>query len=140
MFLQNQELDILREGGDLKVTLEERDRTIDALREKINEASTALVSLKKIVALSCSRATFEIQALRAKQNAVKQYVHETMLPSIQSLISDTSARIIKRTATIVDESTKTLLAKYRYEVQQRKIIYNKLQELKGPLFCCMLPV
>jgi hypothetical protein len=116
------------------VTLEERDRTIEALREKINEATLSLSSIKKVVALSCSRAAFEIETLRTKQQAIKQYVQETMLPSMQSLVSDTSSRIIKRTTTIVEESTKTLLAKYRYEVQQRKIIYNKLQELKGSEF------
>jgi hypothetical protein len=133
--LQNQELDLVRAGGDLKTTLKERDAAIDVLREKITQSTTSLAALKKIVESSSSRALFEIQTIRAKQDAIRLYVKDTLIPGMKQLMAETSHQMIKKVSTVVDEATRSLLAKYRYEVQLRKIIYNKLQELKGMEHC-----
>lgn len=133
----HQELNALREGDDLKATVIERDQQIDVLREKITETTIGLQTTKKLVEVSCSRAQFEIQTLRAKQEGLKQFFVESLVPKVHAMIQESLAGIMKRSETIVEEATKTLLAKYRFEVQQRKILYNKLQELKGNIrvFC-----
>jgi hypothetical protein len=122
---------VLREGGDLKITLEERDKTIDSLRERLNEATSGLASVRKVIVTIASRSKYEVDSLKAEQEALKAYIKETMLSKMSAMISDATSKISSKAAIVVDEATKILLAKYRYEVQQRKLLFNKLQELKG---------
>ena len=129
---QNQELEILRAGGDWKAQLLDRDRQIDQFRDKMAEANLSLQSIKKLVAISTSHSQFELQTLRAQQQSLRQYVTEGLYPHVQGMFEESLFNVVKRSSTLVEEATKTLTAKYRYEVQQRKILYNKLQELKGP--------
>ena len=122
----------------MKSTLAERDKTIETLRERITTTGNALSTLSQSVSVSCSRAQFEIATLKAKQAALREYIVDHYIPKMtQAIMSDTASLITQRVSGIVTEATKTLTAKYRFEVQQRKILYNKLQELKGNIrvFC-----
>jgi hypothetical protein len=65
-------------------------------------------------------------------------VYDTLAPQMTAMVQDAFAVVMKRTSTAVEDATKSLLARYRFEVHQRKILYNKLQELKGLFgFSCL---
>ncbi len=132
---QTQEIEVLRDGGDLKLTLQERDRTIDSLHERLTEATHGLSAVKQVVTLLASRAQYEVSILKAKNDAIKQFVNETLMTKMKSMMAESANLISSRAATVVDDATKILLAKYRYEVQQRKLLFNKLQEVKGMNMC-----
>ena len=49
----------------------------------------------------------------------------------------TRTKLAEKCKTAVEDATKDLITRYRYEVRQRKLLYNQLQELKGNIrvFC-----
>jgi len=53
------------------------------------------------------------------------------------MMRQASEQLSLKCSLAVEDATRDLVAKYRYEVRQRKLIYNQLQELKGNIrvFC-----
>eukprot|EP00042_Codosiga_hollandica_P054689 m.746900 g.746900 ORF g.746900 m.746900 type:complete len:747 (+) comp58960_c0_seq55:289-2529(+) len=127
----------LREGGDAKNIVAEQSRTVDGLREQLNEARTRMLAFSKAVPKLAASAKYDCATLRSEQAALRELVQGQLAPQMQTLLVHSLQQITQRSATLINESSKSLMAKYRYEVMQRKLLYNKLQELKGNIrvFC-----
>ena len=114
----------MKEGGDLKKTLAAKEKNLDELRSARDRSIKAVGSLGKSI-------SYELATLRSQAEHMRKLVQEDMMPSLQAFVTQSTLDINGRITKIVDSATRELLAKYRFEVMQRKIIYNKLQELKG---------
>ena len=86
---------------------------------------------------TAGRIKFEVESLRTEQAALRQSVERDLLSAFAAQLRELGAQMAAKAESAVADATKDLVAKYRFEVRQRKLIYNKLQELKGNIrvFC-----
>eukprot|EP00051_Salpingoeca_urceolata_P025200 m.448895 g.448895 ORF g.448895 m.448895 type:complete len:943 (+) comp20315_c14_seq55:137-2965(+) len=131
------ELEVLKAGGELKDTLAIKEKALADLEL----AHSALVqerdAAKQKQAAASSRLQFELQALKSKQEALRSAVNKNFGEDMITLMKEAQSKVVSSFRTAIESATSEVVAKYRYEVRQRKMLYNKLQELKGNIrvFC-----
>eukprot|EP00041_Stephanoeca_diplocostata_P034802 m.1204873 g.1204873 ORF g.1204873 m.1204873 type:complete len:1126 (+) comp24582_c0_seq2:344-3721(+) len=101
----------------------ERMQTLSTARRHQSVALTELVS--------------HVELVRNDHSALRDLITQTMVPMTIKMMESTKTKIADKCGSLVDNATKDLITKYRYEVRQRKLLYNELQELKGNIrvFC-----
>ncbi len=104
---------------------------IAQLRAHIAQLETTVDNLQQALRVIKESALNQLAVLRADNQSLRELVVSSHLPEMQKHVAATTVLIGKKADTIVEDATKILLAKYRYEVHQRKILFNKIQELKG---------
>ena len=129
-------------GEEMKASLAEKDETISKLEDELQESRKALASAKiqKDSAMSglksrLQRLSSEVLALKpifvelkTESVALRRSVEPDFENAIQAIIARADA-----SSGEVDE----LRAKYRAEMLQRKLLFNKIQEMRGNIrvFC-----
>lgn len=118
--------------------LKEKEDEIKRLKEqevKLQEQTTAL---KRGTTKMLQKLKFELETL-AKENKTLRAAASDTVGRAQKVF-DELAPLVRRMARIYldnDQECKDLRKKYQKEVLQRKLLYNKIQELKGNIrvFC-----
>eukprot|EP00037_Helgoeca_nana_P037025 m.14200 g.14200 ORF g.14200 m.14200 type:complete len:1137 (+) comp8308_c0_seq1:328-3738(+) len=75
--------------------------------------------------------------LKGDHKALRDLVTADFVPGTLEAMKSTRTRLAERCSTVVEDATKDLVTRYRFEVRQRKLLYNQLQEIKGNIrvFC-----
>eukprot|EP00048_Salpingoeca_helianthica_P013128 m.196045 g.196045 ORF g.196045 m.196045 type:complete len:1328 (+) comp15460_c15_seq13:156-4139(+) len=132
-----QEITLLHEGGNWKTIAEERAAASAVLSAKVGRATATTEALKRTVTALAETSLFELSNVRKRMEAIRAQAQEELCVNAPAMLASITAALIERTKADIVEQTRELTNKYRYEVRQRKLIYNKLQELKGNIrvFC-----
>eukprot|EP00039_Didymoeca_costata_P005265 m.80093 g.80093 ORF g.80093 m.80093 type:complete len:1053 (+) comp12740_c0_seq2:592-3750(+) len=79
----------------------------------------------------------QIDTLKVQKEELKDLVRSDLVPSFRISLQGLGNHLTSSMNSIAEKATREILAKYRYEVRQRKLLYNKIQELKGNIrvFC-----
>ena len=111
--------------------LEEKDAALQSLTQRLSlstiEHDTLRIQLDAVI----SAASFTVRQMRAKVDMLRQEVQQELTSTVPHLVNEFASRLLERLKLENEMATKDLVAKYRFEVRQRKILYNKLQELRG---------
>eukprot|EP00730_Choanoeca_flexa_P010422 TRINITY_DN1791_c0_g1_i1.p1 TRINITY_DN1791_c0_g1~~TRINITY_DN1791_c0_g1_i1.p1 ORF type:complete len:997 (+),score=255.90 TRINITY_DN1791_c0_g1_i1:64-3054(+) len=158
---QTQELEQLRQGGDLQATLQEREEALASAREQVAELKVAYetcnsqltvteADLKQIqsdktevdlrmtkVGTSTEQLSISAKQLRVDFDLLAVQVRQSIAQEYRQALAESCAQIASSAQSAVETATRDLRAKYRFEFRQRKLLYNKLQELRGNIrvFC-----
>jgi len=79
----------------------------------------------------------ELKLLRVEHQSLRKVVAQDMFPDMVSALQSTTDHLVGKSESVIEDATRDLMARYRYEARQRKILYNHIQELKGNVrvFC-----
>ncbi len=113
-----------------KTALTDREAAGDDLRERI----AAAMSHKRITAGLLPRLAGTLTTLRSDVAAMRTLVQTGLGEQSVAMARTAMQAMVGKYSQYVEIATRDLVAKYRYEVRQRKLLYNKLQELKGSYF------
>lgn len=129
----SEELEHLKAGGEMKETLAKTEGLLEVAKTEYAGMKTRMSG----VGSSAGRLLFAVQSLRAEQARLRATMREDLFDGFLGYMKEAAATLAARAGSAVEAATRELVAKYRFEVRQRKLIYNKLQELKGNIrvFC-----
>lgn len=131
---------VLRELARLR---QEGNLIRNDVQQHLIQATTTTQQFSKVFAELRSE---ELQRLhrcilktRASHVALKHEVATDMLPNLAAMIAHAYTAMLNK-ASAVDElcgSVNDVIGKYQYEAHQRKLLYNRLQEIRGNIrvFC-----
>ena len=152
---QAAELEQLRQGGDLHATLQEREEALTRAREQATQLTLAyetttsqlkltqaeLAEAQAAGSATGSRLTAmrelatslggNAQQLRVDYDVLATSVKQALAVEFRQMLAGASQAIAISAQSAIEEATHDLRAKYRFEFRQRKLLYNKLQELQG---------
>lgn len=117
----------VKAGGDI---VAEKESTIETLRVELEGAQSKLLSLQTSQRTSVSKLKFDLLALKQKQDALREQVKQDSKAMV-TFIMESSTKLQTKCSRAVEDATSELVSKYKFEVRQRKLLYNELQELKG---------
>lgn len=126
---------LAKDAEGLNTNITELTTKNTALEAKVEELSNSGTAAKRSQLLGLKKLKLQIEMTKAQNDQLKEFVKNTHVPQMLDVFAATQTKVTAQYTEIVDAATKDLLTKYRYEVRQRKLIYNKLQELKGSLLC-----
>jgi len=108
--------------------------TLDSKLEELGKSSS---DSKRQQDLGLKKLKLQVESTRASNDQLRDLVKNTVVPGMLDVFATQAQALEKQYTAVVEDATKDLLLKYRFEVRQRKLIYNKLQELKGNIrvFC-----
>ena len=72
----------------------------------------------------------ELTELKSHHRAVSSFA-ETECPKVLSELKIATQTLVTASETVIEDATKDLMKRYRYETRERKLLYNRLQELRG---------
>jgi len=123
-------------GGNWKSVADEKEKTIMDVSGKLVKIATELDRTRSRVSFAVDHAHHGIAQLQLQKTSLKDDM-KLLQKSTRQMMSDFTARFLARSGKEVELATRELVAKYRYEVRQRKLLYNQIQELKGNIrvFC-----
>ena len=102
-----------------------------------------LTKLKDQKAASDTLYRQNITAMRAELAELKNHhrtlsaLAETEYPKFVSGLKGATQTLVAASETVIEDATKNLMVRYKYESRERKLLYNYLQELRGNIrvFC-----
>ena len=79
----------------------------------------------------------KLKQLKNEQVTMKSLLTTETFPAFVKVIEATKKQLADASVKAIENATQELVARYRFEVRQRKLLYNQLQELKGNIriFC-----
>lgn len=135
------DLEALKKGANVQATMQAslaaKDKALAELHAELAAVGRKTQTSGKAQKAVISRLRFEVQALRDDGLSLRRMVHAELAPTMVQLMQHAQQSLTRAADQSVELATRDLVAKYRYEVRQRKLLYNKLQELKGNIrvFC-----
>ena len=109
-------------------------QSLQIAQEEAAETTETLgraTALTKVVRQSTQHLFSTVVKLRNDYTALEQSIRTDLVQIFAQQLQETSASIARKADAAVADATAELQSKYRYEFRQRKLLYNKLQELKG---------
>lgn len=112
-----------------KLTLEAnmRNSELAELQETHKKTFTMVSELRKHL-LDTRK---NLSHLQQEHTELKNIARNHLVTSFGELIVRIKAELEEKAESAIEDATRDIKAKYRYEFRQRKLLYNKLQELKG---------
>lgn len=128
---QTVELEQLREGKDTKAIIAEKDKLLEESRLSLHNLEAKLQRTEAHLHGTGSKLQYTAASLRNQLEGLRTLANEGLAQSALDMLRKVSEQVVSKFSVGIEAATKDLVAKYRYEVRQRKLLYNKLQELKG---------
>lgn len=88
-------------------------------------------------ALALRKIQIQVETAKSQNLELRRFVSESAFPGMLETFGQVGQKISALCTTAAEDAVKDIKAQYRYEVRQRKLLYNKLQELRGNIrvFC-----
>jgi len=121
----------------LEAELEASKEATLALRTNLETTTAASASRSQDQALKLGKLKVQVESTRAQQVELATFMKEPFIRDMLLQFTATKTTLAAKCEVAVEEANRDLVSKYRYEVRQRKLLYNQLQELKGNIrvFC-----
>lgn len=135
------EVENLKKGSSvqaaMQTSLETKDKALADLQAQLVAITTKRLATTKANHAAIAKLHFESQTLREMTQTIRRMFQMELKPTLLQMMRDTEQSVLTTAGKMVEHATQALVAKYRNEVRQRKLLYNKLQELKGNIrvFC-----
>lgn len=109
------------------------------LADKNNEISRMKMELEEQKAKLTKNLTMvagELSAIKEQHTALLSLT-QSEYPKLLSSLQDTTTTLVGASETAIVDATRDLLARYKHECRERKLLYNHIQELRGNIrvFC-----
>jgi len=126
-----------KEVEGLNASVAELSAQKTMLEGKVEDLGTSSSDSKRQQDLGLKKLQLQVESTRSANDQLMDLVKNNVVPNMLDVFKTQAQTLEKQYTAVVEEATKDLLLKYRFEVRQRKLIYNKLQELKGNIrvFC-----
>eukprot|EP00040_Diaphanoeca_grandis_P034877 m.217891 g.217891 ORF g.217891 m.217891 type:complete len:930 (+) comp33246_c0_seq2:454-3243(+) len=117
---------------------------VQELTEKLNVANHHNNSLaqqnsrvKNVQKIATETLLSELKLLKDEHETLKNMVAHDMFPDMVRALKSTTDHLVKKSDSVIEDATRDLMVRYKYEARQRKLLYNHIQELKGNVrvFC-----
>lgn len=116
--------------AQLTIEYETSSSELVLAKTELAAARASEVQLTAVKKLATSLGS-NVQQLRADHDLLAATVRQSLAVEFKHLLTCASEAIATSTQSALEEATLDLRAKYRFEFRQRKLLYNKLQELQG---------
>ena len=130
--------------GDLAKKIEGLEANAKSLTEKCGALQNSLESgasdqetKREQQHLALRKLQVQINTTKVQNTDLRELVQGTVVQGMLGMMRQATEQLSLKCTVAVEDATRDLVNKYRYEVRQRKLIYNQLQELKGNIrvFC-----
>jgi hypothetical protein len=125
------EIQLLNEGGNWKTIAEEKEKQIEVLTKKASRLTAELETTRRSTVALGEKLRMALQHTRRKMEIIQRETQCELAIAAPQALREFAEKVLQRMQVEIADATQDLVSKYRYEVRQRKVLYNKLQEMKG---------
>lgn len=117
--------------------LSEANAALKRDKETAEAANAATTTAASNQALALRKIRIQVDTAKSQNLELRRFVSESAFPGMLETFGQVGQKISALCTTAAEDAVKDIKAQYRYEVRQRKLLYNKLQELRGNIrvFC-----
>ncbi len=104
------------------------------MTERVAKATADTANMRAGMRNAISGVQFAIGNVRKKLENIQTHVAHELHTAAPAMMQEFADKLLARMSDEIAIAVQDLTQRYRYEARQRKLLYNKLQELKGISF------